>query len=443
MANQQQQHPPPYRFVRLNPRFDAATTLAQLQAQVAQEPYPLPVPWLEGFYALPSDFAVHQSDCFQTARLYGQDVSSGAAVAALLTNRYDRPRTAFSSSVVETAAEPTAETPLRVLDMCCCPGLKLCAIADHLSTSSTAVNNRQQQQQQQQHTVVGVDVSEQRMAVCKRIVYKYQIAAAAAAAATSTDDDRVRIRLYCNDGTTFGRTATAQRNLVFDSAVAREEEASRAGQKRKRINKSAKARLQKRLKEVASLDSVTTNNNNTNNDNDDDEVAPAMSSSQCQLRLFDRVLVDAECSTDGSVVHAQKRRTKPQTTTKGWSTDDPEQMTQLVDLQRKLASNGYRLLRPGGCMVYSTCSLDQDQNEGVVRWLLQEFPEAQLVPVDFTDDRDTEKDGSNDLVQEGTLPGTVRFLPNACDDEKQRMPNIRRLYGGGFFLAKIVKTTGC
>jgi len=306
----------PYRFVRLNPRFDAATTLTRLEAEVARDPYPLPVPWLSVdaaddehhdcnhtgsyFYALPSDFAIQTSECFQTGRIYGQDVSSGAAVAALMTDRYDQQQQqqdggSHERGEAEAAllASPPAKMegrPLRVLDMCCCPGLKLCAIADLLSTQYPLITGQQNegQQPEQYHTVVGVDVSEQRLAVCKRIVYKYQIAAGASddrddnndgdKDTTCNADQRlhnepscsedsaasVRIRLYCNDGTAFASPEAAgeKRNLVFDSIVAREEEEERikssraapAGHKRKRMNKSARARQRKRLCELASED---------------------------------------------------------------------------------------------------------------------------------------------------------------------------------------------
>ena len=424
----------PYRFVRLNPRFDSASTLAKLVAEVARDPYPLKVPWLDGFYALPSDFSVQKSECFQTARIYGQDVSSGAAVAALMTDRYDR---CGSPKEVET-------TSLRVLDLCCCPGLKLCAIADMLSTSSSSSS--------QQHTLIGVDVSEQRMAVCKRIVHKYQISSSRSReeSETSPDSSNVRIRLYCNDGTSFATIQPDQHNLVFDSVVASEEEASRSVNKRKRMNKSARARQRKRLDDVASLDVVeshvscssTCDTAETGSDDANRRTAPP------RIHLFDRVLVDAECSTDGSLVHVQKRLAKQQqqqiSCSTQWSTSNQQQMSELVELQKQLVATGYRMLKPGGTLVYSTCSLSFDQNEGVVGWLLGEFPDARLVPVNFLKDgakKDSPPTEHSDLVQEGSISGTVRFLPNVISKNEQvATPDRGRLYGGGFFLAKILKS---
>ena len=94
------------------------------------------------------------------------------------------------------------------------------------------------------------------------------------------------------------------------------------------------------------------------------------------------VLVDAECTHDGSVKHVLKYERW------GWDTFqrrvlDPERLTSLAALQRRLIHQGFRLLAVGGMLVYSTCSLMQAQNEDVVAWLLEEEPSAVLVDVPF------------------------------------------------------------
>lgn len=57
-----------------------------------------------------------------------------------------------------------------------------------------------------------------------------------------------------------------------------------------------------------------------------------------------------------------------------------ERLAALETLQRRLLENGFRLLRPGGRLVYSTCSLAKRQNEDIVRWFLGREPRAQMVP---------------------------------------------------------------
>ena len=88
----------PCRFVRLNPRYSREETLSLLREELGEGgrggAFPAAVPWLRparemAFYALPSSFALSRSGCFRSGRVYGMDVSSGAAVAALLYDNHD------------------------------------------------------------------------------------------------------------------------------------------------------------------------------------------------------------------------------------------------------------------------------------------------------------------------------------------------------------------
>ncbi|SPQ93054.1 SAM-dependent MTase RsmB/NOP-type domain-containing protein [Plasmodiophora brassicae] len=97
-------------------------------------------------------------------------------------------------------------------------------------------------------------------------------------------------------------------------------------------------------------------------------------------RLFSRVLVDAECSHDGSIKHVLKYSKW------GWDTFEERFMSgsrleHLCSLQRRLLANGFRHLKPGGVLVYSTCSFCTAQNEDIVQWLLDNHPSARLLPV--------------------------------------------------------------
>jgi hypothetical protein len=126
--------------------------------------------------------------------VYGQDVSSGAAVAALLSDQYDYDNdtntdtppvdanaTVFATNTkaehetVRLAASKTEESSFRVLDLCCSPGLKLCAIADWLAMNKSNTNSDTVGSMKKPSTVVGVDISESRTALCKRIVTKYHV----------------------------------------------------------------------------------------------------------------------------------------------------------------------------------------------------------------------------------------------------------------------------
>eukprot|EP00435_Cladocopium_sp_Y103_P020462 s2890_g5.t1 len=93
--------------------------------------------------------------------------------------------------------------------------------------------------------------------------------------------------------------------------------------------------------------------------------------------LYDRVLVDAECTHDASCRHLEKFRTQ-------WGLDSLSgrvpwiRQEGLFDLQLGLLSNGFALLKEGGSLVYATCSLCQRQNEDVVDSLLKQNPSAAL-----------------------------------------------------------------
>lgn len=461
--------PPPVRFIRLNPRFNKTETLSGLEAELPDgSPLPTPIPWLDprlGFFALPGNFNLAQSQQFRSGRIYGMDVSSGAAVAALLTNQYDCSNVARVGKDSSETDKPFVVLPrrdpcptsserkesFRVLDLCCAPGLKLCAIADLLSDSRIP------------SAVVGVDVSKPRAALCKNIVKKYHIDPDTSGRipmhptnrpSTGSKDNIIegciRMRVYREDGTVFGANAK-EHELIFDSQVAVEE--SQSAGKRKRMNKSARSRERKRLRQLSSLEVVHS---------DDKVVGSAkirnINDSDCpiMMKLFDRVLVDAECSTDGSLKHVQQRVIKERIKAKsrkyqsvqlGASSSpvarndmltDQARLKELVDLQQRLISSGFRLLKPGGEMVYSTCSLSQEQNEGVVTWLLEKYPtDASIVPVSFTDSSDSKKE----MISQGSIPGTVRFHPSTIStrDTTNGFLDENSLYGGGFFLAKIIK----
>ena len=65
-----------------------------------------------------------------------------------------------------------------------------------------------------------------------------------------------------------------------------------------------------------------------------------------------------------------------------WS---PRMVGQLVKEQRKLMQNAFRALKPGGTLVYSTCTLIREENEANVAWLLGRFgEELSLEKPDFT-----------------------------------------------------------
>ena len=83
--------------------------------------------------------------------------------------------------------------------------------------------------------------------------------------------------------------------------------------------------------------------------------------------FFDRVLVDAPCSGLGVI------RKKPDIRYK-----DPQPLEGLPEVQRAILANASRYVRPGGILLYSTCTLLRRENEEVVRWFLEEHQDFKL-----------------------------------------------------------------
>lgn len=71
---------------------------------------------------------------------------------------------------------------------------------------------------------------------------------------------------------------------------------------------------------------------------------------------FDRVLLDAPCSNTGAMSRKPEVRLRV----------SPESIAGLARKQKELLREGLRVLRPGGLLVYSTCSLEPEENEQVV-----------------------------------------------------------------------------
>lgn len=83
---------------------------------------------------------------------------------------------------------------------------------------------------------------------------------------------------------------------------------------------------------------------------------------------FDRILVDAPCSATGTIMRSLK-------TIRMWN---PGMVKHLSRVQRKLLEVGFNNLKKGGRLVYSTCTMEPEECEGVVSWLLKNYVEAEV-----------------------------------------------------------------
>jgi NOL1/NOP2/sun family putative RNA methylase len=123
---------------------------------------------------------------------------------------------------------------------------------------------------------------------------------------------------------------------------------------------------------------------------------------------FDRVLIDAPCSGEGRFTAAEPG------TWRSWSR---RTVAESARLQRRLLASGIRALKPGGTLVYSTCTLNAEENEAIVEGALGTLPvSVEPVPIRVP----------------GALPG-VRGL-----DEAVRIVPDRD--HEGFFVCRMRKT---
>ena len=82
------------------------------------------------------------------------------------------------------------------------------------------------------------------------------------------------------------------------------------------------------------------------------------------LPCFDKVLVDAPCSCEGTLRKRGKWTYEP---------DEGQFKRRLISTQKSLLMQALKLTRSGGRVVYSTCTLDPDENEGVISAVLEEW----------------------------------------------------------------------
>ncbi|MEM6462208.1 MAG: transcription antitermination factor NusB [Pseudomonadota bacterium] len=132
---------------------------------------------------------------------------------------------------------------------------------------------------------------------------------------------------------------------------------------------------------------------------------------------FDAVLLDPPCSSTGTV-----RRHPDVPWTKG-----PADIEKLAALQKDLLTHAISLVRPGGKIVFSTCSLDPREGEDVVDWFLERNPQLVRKAIDRADWPGLE----TAVTDRGEIRTTPAMLPNSD-------PGLAGL--DGFFAAVLVKS---
>lgn len=117
----------------------------------------------------------------------------------------------------------------------------------------------------------------------------------------------------------------------------------------------------------------------------------------------DRVLIDVPCSGLGII------RKKPEIK----YTKREKELKEIVAIQRKIMDNAAGYVKKDGILLYSTCTINKDENENNIQWFLKKFQGFQVEPLNF---------------------GKVE---NVIYDEKGCATVLPNEYMDGFFIAKL------
>ena len=132
---------------------------------------------------------------------------------------------------------------------------------------------------------------------------------------------------------------------------------------------------------------------------------------------FDGVLVDAPCTSTGTI------RRHPDV---AWLRQEVD-IAALAALQKRLLQKAVALLKPGGTLVYCTCSLEPEEGEQAIAALLAADSNVRRTPIEAS-----EVAGLSEIV---TADGDLRTLPCHLPHDDPRLGGL-----DGFYAARLVKS---
>lgn len=132
---------------------------------------------------------------------------------------------------------------------------------------------------------------------------------------------------------------------------------------------------------------------------------------------FDKILIDAPCSGEGMFRKDKKM-------VKAWEEHGPEYFSRI---QKNIIGQAAAMLRPGGMLLYSTCTFDQRENEDIISHLLDECPEFSVQDMEEYEGFASGLPGK--MGKEKHLEKTVRIFPH-------------KMHGEGHYIALLKKGEG-
>lgn len=130
---------------------------------------------------------------------------------------------------------------------------------------------------------------------------------------------------------------------------------------------------------------------------------------------FDKILIDAPCSGEGMF-------RKDNAIIKSWDEERPEFFHKI---QLSILDAAVKMLKPGGYMVYSTCTFAPIENEGSIQYLLDNYPEFEVVSID---------------AYEKFAPGRPEWIENGSEELKHTFRLWpQKIKGEGHYVALVRK----
>lgn len=132
--------------------------------------------------------------------------------------------------------------------------------------------------------------------------------------------------------------------------------------------------------------------------------------------FFDKILIDAPCSGEGMF------RKNPGMM-KDWETYGPKHYSEL---QRSIVPHAIRMLKPGGMLLYSTCTFSPEENESSVKFMLDLDPDLEVVEI--PNRYEGFAPGRPELIEDGTddLKNCVRIWPHKMNGEGHFIALLRK-----------------
>ncbi len=130
---------------------------------------------------------------------------------------------------------------------------------------------------------------------------------------------------------------------------------------------------------------------------------------------FDKILIDAPCSGEGMFRKDKKM-------VKAWEEHGPEFFSKL---QRSIITQAAAMLKPGGMILYSTCTFDPLENEKTVEYLLETCPEFKICDMEG---------------YEGFCEGIPKYVEDHSEEYRKTVRIFpHKMQGEGHYLALVKK----